>query len=102
MSAFSLLVFADLLLIMFVYIQNISMKILFMNKEKSNMNEPKKFVLKILQRLDWQVWENRLLFKTYQFIRRDKTKQQYKNNELKITAATRNDEFKLPNDSYSR
>ena len=52
MSAFSLLVFADLLLIMFVYIQNISMKILFMNKEKSNMNEPKKFVLKILQRLD--------------------------------------------------
>ena len=37
-----------------------------------------------------------LLFKTYLFIRTT-----YKNNKLKIIAPTWNDEFELPNNSYS-
>ena len=39
-----------------------------------------------------------LVFKTYLFITR--RKKQYKNNTLKITAPTWNDELQLPHDSY--
>ena len=43
-----------------------------------------------------------LLFKTYLFItRRKKIRKQYKNNKLKIIAPTWNNEFELPDSSYS-
>ena len=43
-----------------------------------------------------------LLFKTYLFItRRKKIGKQYKNNKLKIIAPTWNNEFELPDSSYS-
>ena len=43
-----------------------------------------------------------LLFKTYLFItRRKKIRKQHKNNKLKIIAPTWNNEFELPDSSYS-
>ena len=43
-----------------------------------------------------------LLFKIYLFItRRKKIRKQYKNNKLKIIAPTWNNEFELPDSSYS-
>ena len=44
-----------------------------------------------------------LLFKTYLFVTRGKIKRrkQYKNNKLKVIAPTWNDEFDLPDSSYS-
>ena len=43
-----------------------------------------------------------LLFETYLFItRRKKIRKQYKNNKLKIIAPTWNNEFELPDSSYS-
>ena len=42
-----------------------------------------------------------LLLKTYQLIKRGKIKKQYKNNKLKIVAPIQNDEFELPDGSYS-
>ena len=49
-----------------------------------------------------EVQINMLLFKNYLFItRRKKIRKQYKNNKLKIIAQRQNDEFKLPDGSYS-
>ena len=43
-----------------------------------------------------------LLFKTYPFITHGKKiRKQYKNNKLKIIAPKQNDEFELPDGSYS-
>ena len=42
-----------------------------------------------------------LLFKTYLFITQKNIRQQYKNNKLKVIAPTWNDEFELPDGSYS-
>ena len=42
-----------------------------------------------------------LLFKIYIFITHEKCKKTYKNNQLKIIAPTWNDEFELPDCSYS-
>ena len=43
-----------------------------------------------------------LLFKIYLFItRRKEIRKQYKNNKLKIIAPTWNNEFELPDSSYS-
>ena len=73
-----------------------------MNTENSKMNEPHKFVLTLLQRLDIRSWskhvvlQNLSIYQTWRDIRK-----QYKNNKLKIIAPTWNDEFELPDGSYS-
>ena len=78
------------------------MKTIFMNTENSKTNEPNKFVLNMLQRLDWKssnknvALQNLSTYYTWKNIRK-----QYKNNKLKIIASTWYDEFELPDGSYS-
>ena len=78
------------------------MTTIFMNTENSKTNEPNKFVLNMLQRLDWKssnknvALQNLSTYYTWKNIRK-----QYKNNKLKIIASTLNDEFELPDGSYS-
>ena len=73
-----------------------------MNTENSKTNEPLKFVLNLSQRLDLKssnknvALQNLSIYYTWKNIRK-----QYKNNKLKITASTWNDEFELPDGSYS-
>ena len=73
-----------------------------MNTENSKTNEPHKFVLNMSQRLDLRssdkhvALQNSFIYYTWKNIRK-----QYKNNKLKIIAPTWNDEFELPDGSYS-
>ena len=66
------------------------------------MNELHKFLINLSQRLDFRssdrhtVLQNLSIYYTWKNIRK-----QYKKNKLKIIAPTRNDEFELPNGSYS-
>ena len=78
------------------------MEAIFMNTENSKMNEPHKFVLNLSQRLNLKS-SNKLvalqslsIYYTWKNIRK-----QHKNNKLKIIAPAWNDEFKLPDGSYS-
>ena len=67
-----------------------------MNTEDSKMNEPQR------QRLDLRssdkhfALENLSIYHTWKNIRK-----QYKTNKLKIIALARNDDFELPDGSYS-
>ena len=78
------------------------METVFMNTENSKMNEQNKFVLNLSQRLDLRssdkhvALQNVSIYYTWKNIRK-----QYKNSKLKVIAPTWNDEFKLPDDSYS-
>ena len=73
-----------------------------MNMENTKTNETHKFVLNLSQRLDlWSsnkyvALENVSIIYTWKNIRK-----QYKNNKLKIIALAWNDEFELPDGSYS-
>ena len=73
-----------------------------MNTENSKTNEPKKFALNLSQRLDlrssnkYVSLQNLSNYYTWKNIRK-----QYKNNKLKLITPTWNDEFELPNGSYS-
>ena len=78
------------------------MKMVFINTEYSQTNEPHKFILNLSQRLDLRSsdkhvpLQNLSIYYTWKNIRK-----QYKNNKLKIIAPTWNDEFQLPDGSYS-
>ena len=73
-----------------------------MNTENSKTNEPYKFILNLSQKLDLRSLvkhvslQNLTIYYTWKNIRK-----QYKNNKLKIIAPTWNDEFELPDGSYS-
>ena len=73
-----------------------------MNTENSKTNEPHKFVLNLSQRLDLRssnkhvALQNLSIYYTWKNISK-----QYKNDKLKIIASTWNDEFELPDGSYS-
>ena len=78
------------------------MKTIVMNSENSKMNEPHKPVLNLPHKLTI-MHSNELvslrhlsIYYTWKNIRK-----QYKSNELKIVASTWNDEFELPQGSYS-
>ena len=78
------------------------MKTILMNTENSKMDEPHKFVLNLSQRLDlrssdkYVAYENLSIYSAWKNIRK-----QYQNNKLQIIAPTWNDEFELPDGSYS-
>ena len=78
------------------------MEAIFMNTESSKTNDPPKFILNLLQRLDLKrsdkhaTLQNLSIYNTWKNIRK-----QYKSNKLKIVAPTWNDEFKLTDASYS-
>ena len=75
---------------------------MFMNKENNKTNDPRKFALILTKRLYLRTQnkhtalQNLYIYDTWKNIR-----QQYKNNKLKIIAPTWNDEFELPDGSYS-
>ena len=78
------------------------MKTILMNTENSKTDEPHKFVLNLSQRLDlrssdkYVAYENLSIYSAWKNIRK-----QYQNNKLQIIAPTQNDEFELPDGSYS-
>ena len=78
------------------------METIVKNMENSKTNKPHKFVLNLIQRLDLRssvkhiALQNLSVYYTWKNMRK-----QYKNNKLKIIAPTWNDEFELPNGSYS-
>ena len=73
-----------------------------MNTENSQTKEPHKFFLNLSQRLDLTsaskhvALQNLSIYHTWKNIRK-----QYKNNKVRIIAPTWNDEFELPDGSYS-
>ena len=78
------------------------MEAIFRNMENSKTNEPHKFVFNLSQRLDLRssdkhvALQNLSIYYMWKNIRKE-----YKNNKLKIVAPTWNDEFELPDGSYS-
>ena len=78
------------------------METIFMNTVNNNTNEPHKFVFNSPQRLYLRnsnkhvTLQNISIYYTWKNIR-----QQYKFNKLKIIAPTWNDNFELPDGSYS-
>ena len=73
-----------------------------MNSENSKTNEPHKFVLSLLQRLDLRSSDKHVALQNLSiYYTRKNIRKQCKSNEIKIIAPTWNDEFELPNDSYS-
>ena len=79
------------------------MATIFRNTKTSKTNESHKFVLNLSQISDLRssdkhiALQNLSIYYTWKNIK----KKQYKNNKLKIIAATWNDEFKLSDRSYS-
>ena len=78
------------------------METIFMNTGNSKTDEPHKFVLNLPQRLDlrssnkYVAIQKSSIYHTWKNI-----KQQHKNNKYKIIAPTWNNEFELPDGSYS-
>ena len=72
-----------------------------MNKENSKTNEPQKIVPNLLQRLDLRRSKKCCSSKLIYLSHVEIYKKQYKNNKLKLTASTWNNEFKFPDGSYA-
>ena len=73
-----------------------------MNAENSKTNEPHKFVINLSQRLDLRSSDKHVALQNlYIYYKWKNIRKQYKNNKLKIIAPTSNDEFELPDGSYS-
>ena len=78
------------------------MEAIFMNTKNSRTNEPHRFVLNLSQKLDSRnsnkvvALQNLSIYYTWKNIRK-----QYKSTKLKIIAPTLNDDFELPDGSYS-
>ena len=78
------------------------MDTIFMNSENSKNSEPHVLILKLTNKLDLRIGEkvialsNLSIYYTWKNI-----KSSYNNNKFKISAPTWNDEFKLPDGSYS-
>ena len=78
------------------------MDTIFMNSENSKTPKPYVLVLKLANKLDLRIGKkvialsNLSIYYTLKII-----KSSSKNNKLKISAPTRNDEFELPDGSYS-
>ena len=78
------------------------METTFMNTENSKTNEPHKFVLNLSQRLDLRSSNKNFAFQNLSsYYTRKNIRKQYKNNKLKTIVPTWNDEFELPDGSYS-
>ena len=75
---------------------------IFMNTENSKTSEQHIFVLNLTQILDLRSSNKQVALQNLSFYYMWKnTRQQYGNNKLKIMAPTWNDEFELPDGSYS-
>ena len=73
-----------------------------MNSENCKTSKPNVLILKLTNKLDLKIGKkviaslNLSIYYAWKNIKRS-----YNNNKFKITAPTRNDEFKLPDGSYS-
>ena len=78
------------------------MDTIFMNSENSRTPKPHTLILKLTNKIDLRMGEkvialsNLSIYYTWKNI-----KSSYNNNEFKISAPTWNDEFELPDGSYS-
>ena len=78
------------------------METIFMDTENSKTCEPQKFFLNLSQRLDLKSLNKHVFLQNLSiYYTRKNIRQQYKGNKLKIIAPTLNDEFELPDGSYS-
>ena len=79
------------------------METIFLNTENSKTNEPNKFIYQFTDKLNLKTPNNKYIglvnlsiYYTWKNI-----KSEYNNNKFKISAPTWNDEFDLPDGSYS-
>ena len=72
------------------------MDTIFMNSENSRTPKPHIVILKFIDKLDLRIGKNLSIYYTWKNI-----KSSYNNNKFKISAPTWNDEFELPDGSYS-
>ena len=78
------------------------MDTIFMNSENSKNSEPHVLILKLTNKLDLRIREKTIALSNVRIYYTWKNiKNSYNNNKFKISAPTWNDEFKLPNGSYS-
>ena len=78
------------------------MDTIFMNSENSRRSEPHILKLKLTDKLDLQIGENLIALSNLSIYYTWKnTKSSYNNNKFKISAPTWNEEFTLPDGSYS-
>ena len=74
----------------------------FMNTENSNTNEPHRFTLSLADKRNLKnPNKNMALVNLSIYYTWKNTKSAYNNNKFKISARTWNDEFDLPDGSYS-
>ena len=78
------------------------MDTIFMNSENSKTSEPHVLILKLTDKLDLRTGNKNIALSNLSIYYTWKNiKSSYKNNKFKISAPTWNDEFVLPNGSYS-
>ena len=77
------------------------METIFINKENGKTNEPHKFVFNLSQGLDLSSNKHVALQNLSICYRRKNTRRKNKSNKLKIITPIQNDEFELPDGSYS-
>ena len=78
------------------------METTFINTEISKTSEPHKIVFKLSQRLDLRILDKHVTLQNVSVYYKWKNiRKPYKNNTLKIIVSTWNDEFELPDGSYS-
>ena len=78
------------------------MDTIFMKSESSKTSEPHVLILKLNDKLDLRRGEKKCCFsKSYYLLCIENIKGLYNNNKFKISAPAWNDQFELPNGSYS-
>ena len=78
------------------------MDTIFMNSENSKISKPHVLILKLTDKLDLRRGENSIALSNLSIYYTWKNiKSSYNNNKFKISAPTWNDEFELPDGSYS-
>ena len=78
------------------------MDTIFMNSENSETSEPNVLILKLTDKLDLKGGEKSIALSNLCIYYTQKNiKSSYNNNKFKISAPTWNDNFELPDESYS-
>ena len=78
------------------------MDTIFMNSENSKMSKPHVLILSLTNKLDLRIGEKIIaLWNLSIYYSWKNIKSSYNNNKFKISAQTWNDEFELPDGSYS-
>ena len=78
------------------------MDTIFMNSENSKTSKPHVLILKLTNKLDLRIGEKAIALSNLSFYYTWRNiKNSYNNNKFKISAPTWNDEFELPDGSYS-